>query len=97
MRRTGVSDENGLFLGHMVALSKGFTWVDGVFEVEAAADRVPFNDLVAHGDDFRLGFVVVIVTVALQDRRQDRIIYEWRCTRSMTQRGKEVNERQGYY
>jgi hypothetical protein len=48
MRRTSVSDENGLLLGHMVALSESFTWVDGVSEVEAAADREPFNDLVAH-------------------------------------------------
>jgi hypothetical protein len=38
MRRTSVSDENGLFLGHMFALPKGFAWIDGVLEVEAAAN-----------------------------------------------------------
>lgn len=57
MRRAGVSHENGLFLGDMVALSERFTWVDGMLEVEAAADRVPFNDLVAHGDSISEGMI----------------------------------------
>lgn len=48
MARAGVPDQHGLFLHAVAALAVGFTRVDRVFEVEAAADGEAFDKFVAH-------------------------------------------------
>ena len=48
VQTTSVAYKNRLLLYRMVALSKGTTGVDGMLVVEATADGIAFNDLVAH-------------------------------------------------
>ena len=48
MSVTGIPNQDGLFLYCMAALPIGRAWVDRVFEVEAFADGVAFDDFVAH-------------------------------------------------
>jgi hypothetical protein len=91
MRRTGISHENGLFLGDMVALSKGFTRVDGVLKVETAADRVPFNDLVAHDE-----VCVQTIDQRLMDETELYSTYK-AYGEKQEAKGVKGNERPGYY
>ncbi|KAL4897462.1 hypothetical protein BDV59DRAFT_45072 [Aspergillus ambiguus] len=51
MPRTGVSDQDGLFLHAVAALAVGLTRVYRVFEVEAAADGESLDEFVAHCRD----------------------------------------------
>lgn len=46
---TGIADEDGLFLHRMPALRPCGAGIDGMPEVEAAADGVAFDYLYAHG------------------------------------------------
>jgi hypothetical protein len=48
MTAAGVAHENRFLLDSVATLSMGGTWIDRVSVVEAPADRVPFDDLVAH-------------------------------------------------
>jgi hypothetical protein len=45
---TSVAHEDRLLLHHVAALAVGSTWIDSVPVVETPADRVAFNDLIAH-------------------------------------------------
>lgn len=45
---TRVTHEDGLLLNDMAALAMAGTGIDGVLVVEAPADGVAFDDLVAH-------------------------------------------------
>lgn len=46
---TCVAHEDRLLLDTVTVLASGTALVDGVFVVEALADRVPFDNLIAHG------------------------------------------------
>lgn len=46
----GIANENRLLLYDVTALSVSSAGVNGVLVVEASADRVAFDDLVAHGE-----------------------------------------------
>lgn len=48
---TGVADKDGLLLDAMTSLTSRSTRVDGVAVIEAAADRVSFDDLETHPAD----------------------------------------------
>jgi hypothetical protein len=48
MTAAGIAYEDGFLLDSVATLSMGGTWIDRVSVVEATADRVPFDDLVAH-------------------------------------------------
>lgn len=48
MSRTYIAHEHGLLLDGMAVLAVGGARVDGVLEVDAFADRVAFDDFVAH-------------------------------------------------
>jgi hypothetical protein len=45
---TSIADEYGLLLHSVPALAMGCARIDGVFVVEAPANRVTFDDLIAH-------------------------------------------------
>lgn len=54
-----VADEDGLLLYGVALLVGGGTHVDAVLVVDAAADRVAFDETVAHGDGCESGFEVL--------------------------------------
>jgi hypothetical protein len=52
MTAAGVAYKDSLLLNPVSTLSMGGAWIDGVLVVEASADRVAFDDLIAHlGED----------------------------------------------
>ena len=48
MACASVAHEDRLLLYHVAALSMGSAWIDGMLVVEAPADRVAFDNLIAH-------------------------------------------------
>jgi hypothetical protein len=48
MAAAGVTYEDGLLLNRVPSLAVRGTWIDGVFVVQASADRVAFDNLIAH-------------------------------------------------
>lgn len=51
MRGAGVADQDCLLLDAVAALVVAWAGVDGMTVVETLANRVAFDDLVAHGGD----------------------------------------------
>jgi hypothetical protein len=48
MTAAGIAYKDGFLLNTVSALSMAGAWIDGVLVVKASADRVAFDDLIAH-------------------------------------------------